>query len=263
MYNIDPTHLRQDGKLKNNAPLEIKGHFFINKCIDKFGYKFDYSKIKWKGVHKEVTIICPDHGEFTQTPKNHFDSKLGCQKCAKSKTIYNKLTHDEILKQCNEYHENYYDYSLVSFTSLNDKNEVAIICPEHGEYKTRIYNHYTGRGKCPNCYQRSSGFYCQGYFDNHPEQKDIEGVLYYVRLYNDTESFYKVGITKHSANKRFFIDDKVPYNVEIIKEKNMTLYDAFELEQKILSEYADYKVTPKLRFHGYTECLNYDIRNIL
>ena len=40
--------------------------------------KYDYSKVVWdKGNRQRVIIICPKHGEFTQTVKNHLRGK-GC-----------------------------------------------------------------------------------------------------------------------------------------------------------------------------------------
>lgn len=44
---------------------------FINKAMIKFGNKFDYSKIDYKNAKTKVCIICPEHGEFWQTPDKH------------------------------------------------------------------------------------------------------------------------------------------------------------------------------------------------
>lgn len=57
---------------------------FITQSIEKFGDKFDYSKvtdINNKEIDK-ITIICPIHGEFETTPKSFLISKYGCKKCA-------------------------------------------------------------------------------------------------------------------------------------------------------------------------------------
>ena len=50
---------------------------FIAQSIEKFGDKFDYSKvtdINNKEIDK-ITIICPIHGEFETTPKSFLISK--------------------------------------------------------------------------------------------------------------------------------------------------------------------------------------------
>ena len=57
---------------------------FIEKAVKKFGEKFNYSKVIHKGVDTRVIIICPKHGEYTQTPYCHLISKHGCSKCGRT-----------------------------------------------------------------------------------------------------------------------------------------------------------------------------------
>jgi len=57
---------------------------FIQKAITKHGDKYQYSKVEYIGGHKNVIIICPEHGEFCQSPSNHLAGK-GCMKCAYKK----------------------------------------------------------------------------------------------------------------------------------------------------------------------------------
>lgn len=44
---------------------------FIEKATRIHGNKYDYSKVDYKGIRNDVTIICPIHGEFEQTPESH------------------------------------------------------------------------------------------------------------------------------------------------------------------------------------------------
>lgn len=260
---ISPKHFRADGVLSPRAPKNIKLAYFINRSNKKHNFKFDYSLCEWTNVNTAVRIICPIHGEFTQKPQDHYSSKHGCQQCGNNKlsTPHNKISCEDFIQQCAELHNNRYTYEQVVYTRITD--EIIVTCPVHGNYTTIARNHYQGRGVCPNCYKRNSGFYSEGYFTNHPEAKGIAGKLYFVRLYNDDESFYKVGITKHSAYHRFYVDDRIPYNIEVIKEVEMPLYEAYIREQQILEEYKDYYVEPNIDFAGRTECLNIDIRNLL
>ena len=46
--------------------------------------KYDYSKVIYTGAHTKVEIICPEHGSFFQTPKNHIDGH-GCPFCLNNK----------------------------------------------------------------------------------------------------------------------------------------------------------------------------------
>lgn len=54
---------------------------FIERAKKVHGDKYDYSKTKYIGKEVPVTIICPKHGEFQQTPAHHLKGS-GCQKCA-------------------------------------------------------------------------------------------------------------------------------------------------------------------------------------
>lgn len=47
------------------------------------GSKYDYTKIKYVNAHTKVTITCPEHGNFEQTPNNHKNGN-GCPFCNES-----------------------------------------------------------------------------------------------------------------------------------------------------------------------------------
>lgn len=57
---------------------------FIEKASKIHGDFFDYSKIEYISTHKKVCIICPEHGEFWQTPANHLKGE-SCPYCKQSK----------------------------------------------------------------------------------------------------------------------------------------------------------------------------------
>lgn len=54
---------------------------FIEKAILVHGEKYDYSKVNYKNCRTKIVIICPEHGEFYQTPNGHLNG-YGCSKCA-------------------------------------------------------------------------------------------------------------------------------------------------------------------------------------
>ncbi len=53
---------------------------FITKATKVHGNTYDYSKVEYINSKTKVTIICPAHGEFTQTPNDHLDG-CGCTIC--------------------------------------------------------------------------------------------------------------------------------------------------------------------------------------
>ena len=121
---------------------------FINKAREAHGDKYDYSKVKYVNNHTDVCIICPEHGEFWQTPNSHLKGN-GCPKCGiESAQESNSSTTEEFIKRAREVHGDKYDYSKVNY--VNNHTDVCIICPKHGEFLQMPYNHLNGAG-CPKC----------------------------------------------------------------------------------------------------------------
>lgn len=54
---------------------------FIEKAKSIHGELYDYSKVVYTRKDEYVTIICKIHGEFQQTPNNHYNSVIGCNQC--------------------------------------------------------------------------------------------------------------------------------------------------------------------------------------
>ena len=61
---------------KNSKSIEN----FLKKAIEIHGNKYDYSKVKYNGVHTNIKIGCPKHSWFEQTPNSHVHGR-GCPKC--------------------------------------------------------------------------------------------------------------------------------------------------------------------------------------
>ena len=65
---------------------------FIKNARKIHGDKYDYSKVKYINNYTKVCIICPEHGEFWQTPGGHIHNFQGCPMCRKSRMEdYTKL----------------------------------------------------------------------------------------------------------------------------------------------------------------------------
>lgn len=112
------------------------------------GDKYDYSKVEYDGVDKNVIIICSKHGDFKQTPYTH-KTGSGCKKCHyENNNKSRKLNTKKFIKKAKLVHENFYDYSLVDYT--NSISKVKIICPEHGLFEQEANGHLQGRG-CLRC----------------------------------------------------------------------------------------------------------------
>lgn len=56
---------------------------FIARAREIHSDKYDYSKVEYINCDTKVCIICPEHGEFWQTPYNHINRKHGCPICSR------------------------------------------------------------------------------------------------------------------------------------------------------------------------------------
>lgn len=117
---------------------------FIEKAKKVHGNKYDYSKVNYVNNHTKVCIICPEHGEFWQTPFDHIIQKHGCSKC--SNNI--KYSTEEFVAMAKSKHGERYSYEKVIYNGMHEK--LCIICPEHGEFWQEAATHLRGCG-CPIC----------------------------------------------------------------------------------------------------------------
>lgn len=113
---------------------------FVEKSIKTHNNKYDYSKVNYISAETKVCIICPEHGEFWQTPHQHLRG-YGCQKC-------NFPTTKDFIKKSIKIHGNKYNYSKSKY--VNSRTKICIICPEHGEFWQIPHTHLGGAG-CPLC----------------------------------------------------------------------------------------------------------------
>jgi hypothetical protein len=116
---------------------------FIEKSREIHGDKYDYSLTTYQGCKKPLTIICPEHGPFTQPARNHTTSQSGCYKCSKPgrpKTSFGKF-----IEHARRIHGMKYEY--ISYTSSTEP--VIIKCPKHGEFTVhRAKQHLRTIGGC-------------------------------------------------------------------------------------------------------------------
>lgn len=80
-------------KIINYAPI------YINKVKIIHNNKYDYTKVKYKGLNENIIITCPIHGEFILLAGNHLHG-TGCPQCSSvsqyEDKIYNFLTNNKI-----------------------------------------------------------------------------------------------------------------------------------------------------------------------
>lgn len=137
-------HLCGNGCKECSGNVRLTTERFIRKAKELYGDKYDYSKAEYKGSNTKLCIICPEHGEFWQTPSGHMLGQ-GCPICA-GRYMDTKL----FIERSTEVHNGKYDYSLVDYKGATEK--VKIICPRHGIFEQVASSHPWGNG-CPICNQ--------------------------------------------------------------------------------------------------------------
>ena len=127
---------------------------FIKICKLKYGEKYDYKKVNYIGIHTKVIISCKVHGDFLQTPANHYNYN-GCSQCSINGSCLKRMMDiNEFIIRANLKHNNRYDYSKVKYKNI--KSKIIIICKIHGDFKQEPKSHLFGQG-CPNCINKTEG----------------------------------------------------------------------------------------------------------
>ena len=119
---------------------------FIDMARMVHGDKYDYSKVDYISIDRKVTIVCPIHGEFRQTPKDHIYNKRGCVKCSQP---LRDLTTERFIKLAKDVHGNKYDYSQSVVSGSLEP--VVIVCPNHGAFSQKPVVHIWHKSGCPSC----------------------------------------------------------------------------------------------------------------
>ena len=160
---------------------------FIEKAKKVHGDKYDYSKVEYLDCNTKVCIICPEHGEFWQSPRCHLRGR-GCSLCSRNK----KLTTETFIEKSREVYGDKYDYSKVEY--VNNHTKVCIICPEHGEFWQKPQSHMDGHG-CVKYYAKN----CADRFSSTTEEfiekaREVHDDRYDYSKVNYTNSYTKVCI---------------------------------------------------------------------
>ena len=114
---------------------EEKNNRFIEKSKNIWGYKYDYTKVKFVD-HKTPVIIIYKGVEYKQTPTKHLQKKH-CE------LNQNKLTREEFIRRCKEIWKDRFDYSNTEY--INSYTDITFYDKHYGIYITqRANSHMSG-----------------------------------------------------------------------------------------------------------------------
>lgn len=240
---------------------------FIKMVQEIHSNKYEYSKTIYKSLHDKIVITCPVHGDFIQLA-NHHKRGRGCSKCNFEKqATQQRSTTQSFIDKANIVHQNVYNYSKTVY-GQNAQQKVIVTCIIHGDFTITPNNHLRKQG-CAICGKLSGSKKLK---ENYPLSwtktnwiKRCEGKLakfYIVRIFNQNENFYKIGITSKSIERRF---TNLPYKWEVVEliESEDANY-IFDLEKKVLRLTKTLKYIPEKYFAGQTECRTiFNLKTIL
>lgn len=145
---------------------------YIQKAKEKWGDRYDFSKVVYVNNKTPIEIICKEHGSFIKRP-DCFLNGDGCPNCSRTK----KLNTEEFIKKASYVHNRFFSYGKTIYTNSNEK--VIVTCPYHGDFEVKANNHLNGCN-CKRCTE--DGF-------THPLTK-LEKHKQSTKAYN-TEEFIK------------------------------------------------------------------------
>jgi hypothetical protein len=116
-----------------------------NKKHNNF-YSYPFPE-EYKNTETKISIICPKHGLFRQTPHTHLTGG-GCRDCADEvRANLHKKGMEKFVSEANKVHKNKYEY-FGEYINTHDK--ITIKCPKHGFFEQKAAHHVAGSG-CPKC----------------------------------------------------------------------------------------------------------------
>ncbi|QDV86909.1 hypothetical protein [Planctomycetes bacterium TBK1r] len=125
-------------------PAKLTTEEFIRRARVVHGDFFDYSEVEYTGAMDHVTIICPVHGRYKQSPNNHYRQQ-GCPACEKKGR---QLQRGDFFRKARAKYGDDYDYPVQEF--FGAKTPVKVVCKKHGEFTATAGEHVSWRG-CPEC----------------------------------------------------------------------------------------------------------------
>ena len=118
---------------------------------DKAG-KIKLKRAKYKAYRTKVCLAARKlANKYIKDNKLNIPTSIGELKKPKNKALrikYHILT-------CKFAHDSYYKYNVEQITKeleSSASNKITVTCPEHGEFKIRMQDHYCGTA-CPKCYK--------------------------------------------------------------------------------------------------------------
>lgn len=230
---------------------------FLEKAHAQHGDRYDYSCVDSPKAAEVISIGCKIHGMFTQECNSHINKGQGCPECGKftrANSIKAKYDTGWFISQSRKIHSDNYDYSNVEYTTGTE--HVNIGCKVHGVFIQEARVHMSGAG-CPECAKANNNYWSySGWTKAGEESNYFDGYkVYIVKMFDEHESFYKIGKTYNPVWLRFS-RGCIPYEYVVLKTIEGSGVAICKLEEELLKANYEAKYIPKKEFAGSQECFN-------
>lgn len=125
---------------------------FIEEARAIHGDKFDYSRSIYSGSMRDITIVCPKHGEWVTNPNRHLSSGRGCAKCWNEikGEVQSQVERDTFIERSKAIYGDLFDYSKTQYRRAHIN--VTIRCTKCGrEFETTPNHHLSCKRGCGHC----------------------------------------------------------------------------------------------------------------
>ena len=223
----------------NAINIKFKGNIIVLNKIHEIVKKSD-----------RIKYMCIKHIRISEASisfvLNH--SKYACKDCQYenigSKT---KMSLEDFINKSKNIHGDKYNY--FKFKYVNNKTKGIVICNScNKEWLVRPDCHIYGKNGCPYC--KISSIYTREFYKSRGLQNHI-CYIYLAMFSVNGINFCKIGLTKHKNILYRFRGQAKPLALEFFKSDFLNCYD---LEQKILKDFSEFKISLNFKFKGHTEC---------
>lgn len=170
---------------------------FIIKAKLVHGDKYDYSNVQYINNNTKICIICPEHGEFWQTPYSHLQG-CGCNLCAeikrKTTKISKRISYNEAVSKIKKF-------------NINNQNDYISI------YETHLQP--LKFPKYPNSAYKNEGWVSWGVFLGKERGKGVEFLSYQ----KAKEYVNSLGLTSPKEWRNACKNGQIPPTIPFYPEK--------------------------------------------
>lgn len=124
---------------------------------------------QYNGDKESVVVRCVKHNYDFTTKPNTLKHGSGCKFCGRERSSdRRRKSVRKLLEELNAVHNSKYEYPHIKEEYRNNKSEITIVCPIHGEFKQKTIKHLQGEG-CKLCSHQSFPYTTKTYIQRANE----------------------------------------------------------------------------------------------